>query len=277
MEEPNKIKFSLRQSYLEFINVALLNSTLLNYLDKIDILGFHKLMYAGLLITCKTIFDTLKTVGNIDIKSILLKDDVKNYIYEENSNVLSYFVTIIKNTNNIYVNGYVNACLESELTLIKPVFESLKANELFFGDKYNNVMTNYRTSINDENMYDKFVELFVLVMCDVSILFYNYMYDVVFDNRGRIKHMDKFDENLKKSIETVDNLKNIYNTYFNISNLPDYLNTDVDDISVSSDSSFCDSEFSKQFNGHLHKTIDEVLAEKFLSINTYHNDNELNN
>ena len=320
MEQPNEIKFSVRQTYLEFVNVVLLNSTLLNYFDKIDILGFHKLMYAGLLIGCKTIFNILKTVGNIDIISILLKDDIKNHLASQNSNILSYFEMIIKNTN--FKNTYVDMYFDSIIQFIKPVFDTMKMNDLYLGDKYKNVFKNHKENINDENIYDKFVELVALFCCDSCILYYNYMYDYVFDNRGRIKNMHLFNDILTHAIKIVDKLINTINTYsvddnyslsgddnYSLSGDDNYslsgddnnslsgddnnsllgndnnsllgndnnslLGDDISDIddnqTISSDSSMCDSDFSKQFYERLNKTIGKVLSEKIVDIETNEN------
>ncbi len=201
MEQPNQLKFSLLETYSKIVNIVLLNNSLLNYLNKIDILGFHKLMYNGLLTIYKSFFNVLKTIYNIDIKEILLKDNIKNNLAQD-SNVLSYFHIIIKNTEYIYINAF----LDSILLSIKPMCDILKVDELYSSNKYNDVMKKYKESINDENIYDKFVELFVLVICDGLILYYNYIYDLLFDNNKQIKNINIFTMEIENAIKTIENL-----------------------------------------------------------------------
>jgi len=159
-------------------------------------------MYADIN-TLKNIIELIqRDVIGINIKNILLNDEIKNYVLSENSNILTYLYMILTKTNNTYINLY----LESSRSLFEPVFNTLQINQMCSNEKYTTIMANYRTTINDENMYDNFLELFGILICDITIAIYNHLYNYFFDNRDRIKSIKSFNEVIKKINKNINKL-----------------------------------------------------------------------
>jgi predicted translin family RNA/ssDNA-binding protein len=82
--------------------------------------------------------------------------------------------SFLKEINNTYINAYIDVVIE----LMKPICEKIKTNDLYTGEKYVSVMSNYRKSIqecnDDEINLDSFIDLICLCLCDGIILYYNY-------------------------------------------------------------------------------------------------------
>ena len=204
-----ELKFSIRQVYLEFINIILLNNSLLNYLDKIDLFGIHKLFYFQQIKLSKLMFASINLISGSNIKEILNMNTIKNYVLSDDSNILTYLYMIIKEINHIYVSTYLDLIIES----IKPICEKIKTNDLYTGEKYVRVMLDYKNTIqqctDDELNYDSFISLTTLCLCDVIILWYNYTYSLYFDDRSRIKNVNIFVTKIEKSTQELIELKEL--------------------------------------------------------------------